>query len=146
MPFQTVEKPDFKEFIHDLQPRYKIPNRRKIAKDVWSLFCEEKEKIKSIIGDLRVSITTDTWTSIQNINYMVVTAHFIDSDFNLHKRVLNFCKITSHKGEDIGRCLEEKLVEWGISKVFTITVDNASSNDVAVEYLKKQLRKQIVYA
>ncbi|CAA0823703.1 Unknown protein [Striga hermonthica] len=141
MPFRTVEQPDFKEFIHDLQPRYKISNRRKIAKDVWSLFCEEKEKIKSIIGDLRVSITTDTWTSIQNINYMVVTAHFIDSDFTLHKRVLNFCKITSHKGEDIGRCLEEKLVEWGISKVFTITVDNASSNDVAVEYLKKQLRK-----
>ncbi|CAA0824225.1 Unknown protein [Striga hermonthica] len=141
MPFRTVEQLDFKEFIHDLQPRYKIPNRRKIAKDVWSLFCEEKAKIKSIIGDLRVSITTDTWTSIQNINYMVVTAHFIDSDFHLHKRVLNFCKITSHKGEDIGRCLEEKLVEWGISKVFTVTVDNASSNDVAVEYLKKQLQK-----
>ncbi|CAA0835341.1 Unknown protein [Striga hermonthica] len=97
MPFRTVEQPDFKEFILDLQPRYKIPNRRKIAKDVWSLFCEEKAKIKSIIGDLR--------------------------------------------GEDIGRCLEEKLVEWGISKVFAITVDNASSNDVAVEYLKKQLRK-----
>ncbi|CAA0820087.1 Unknown protein [Striga hermonthica] len=135
------EQPDFKEFIHDLQPRYKIPNRRKIAKDVWSLFCDEKAKIKSIIGDLRVSITTDTWTSIQNINYMVVTAHFIDSDFHLHKRVLNFCKITSHKGEDIRRCLEEKLVEWGISKVFTVTVDNASSNDVVVEYLKKQLRK-----
>ncbi|CAA0839445.1 Unknown protein [Striga hermonthica] len=141
MPFRTVEQSDFKEFIHDLQPRYKIPNRRKIANDVWSLFCEEKAKIKSIIGDLRVSITTDTWTSIQNINYMVVTAHFIDSDFHLHKRVLNFCKITSHKGEDIERCLEEKLVEWGISKVFTVTVDNASSNDVAVEYLKKQLQK-----
>ncbi|CAA0841882.1 Unknown protein [Striga hermonthica] len=110
MPFRTVEQPDFKEFIRDLQPRYKLPNRRKIAKEVWSLFCEEKAKIKSIIGDLRVSITTDTWTSIQN---------------KLHG----------------GRCLEEKLVEWGISKVFTITMDNASSNDVAVEYLKKQLRK-----
>ncbi|CAA0813976.1 Unknown protein [Striga hermonthica] len=121
--------------------KHQIPNWRKIANDMWSLFCEEKAKIKSIIGDLRVSITTDTWTSIQNINYMVVTVHFIDSDFHLHKRVLNFCKITSHKGEDIGRCLEEKLVEWGISKVFTVTVDNASSNDVAVEYLKKQLRK-----
>ncbi|CAA0811078.1 Unknown protein [Striga hermonthica] len=134
MPFPTVEQPDFKEFIPDLQPRYKIPNRRKIAKDVWNLFCQEKAKIKSIIGDFRVSITTDTWTSIQNINYMVVTAHFIDLDFHLHKRVLNFCKITSHKGEDIGMCLEEKLVEWGINKVFTVTVDNASSNDVAVVF------------
>ncbi|CAA0811281.1 Unknown protein [Striga hermonthica] len=109
MPFRTVDQPDFKEFIHDLQPRYKILNRRKITNGVWSLFCEEKAKIKSIIGDLRVSITTDTWTSIQNINYMVVTTHFIDSDFHLHKRVLNYY--------------------------------NASSNDVAVEYLKKQIRK-----
>ena len=26
----------------------------------------------------RVSLTTDTWTSIQSINYMVITAHWID--------------------------------------------------------------------
>ncbi|KAM7515218.1 hypothetical protein LguiA_004801 [Lonicera macranthoides] len=141
MPFRVVDHLDFKDFIHDLQPRYIIPNRKKVANEVWSMFCEEKAKIKSIIGDVRVSVTTDTWTSIQNINYMVVTAHFIDSEFKLHKRVVNFCKITSHKGDDIGRCLEEKLNEWGVSKVFSITVDNASSNDVAVEYLKKQFRK-----
>ncbi|CAH9070101.1 unnamed protein product [Cuscuta europaea] len=140
LPFRIVDQPDFRAFISDLQPKYKIPNRKKIAMEVWDLFCEEKAKIKSVLGDLRVSITPDTWTSIQNINYMVVTAHFIDMEFKLHKRVINFSKITSHKGDDIGRCLEEKLNEWGISKVFSIAVDNASSNDVAVEYMKKKLK------
>ncbi|XP_057990566.1 zinc finger BED domain-containing protein RICESLEEPER 2-like [Hevea brasiliensis] len=31
------------------------------------------------------------------------------------------------------------LVNWGIKRVFTIIVDNASSNDVAIAYLKKKL-------
>ena len=31
------------------------------------------------------------------------------------------------------------MVEWGIENVFTITVDNASSNDTMVGYLKKRL-------
>lgn len=35
--------------------------------------------------------------------------------------------------------VEKCLVFWGISKVFTITVDNASSNDLAIKYLKRKL-------
>nr|XP_016441715.1 PREDICTED: zinc finger BED domain-containing protein RICESLEEPER 2-like [Nicotiana tabacum] len=37
----------------------------------------------------------------------------------------------------ICRCLRE----WGINKIFTVTVDNASSNDVTVKELSKQLTK-----
>ncbi|XP_070057626.1 zinc finger BED domain-containing protein RICESLEEPER 2-like [Nicotiana tomentosiformis] len=37
----------------------------------------------------------------------------------------------------IGRCLRE----WGINKIFTVTVENASSNDVTVKELSKQLTK-----
>ena len=68
-------------------------------------------------------------TSIQQTNYMVLTAHFIDDDWMLHKKILNFCVIPNHKGESITQLLEECLVEWGIEKVLTITVDNASAND-----------------
>ena len=34
--------------------------------------------------------------------------------------------------------MEKCLLDWGIDKVFTVTVDNASSNDVAINYLKKR--------
>ncbi|XP_070045247.1 uncharacterized protein [Nicotiana tomentosiformis] len=37
----------------------------------------------------------------------------------------------------IGRCLRE----WGINKIFIVIVDNASSNDVTVKELSKQLTK-----
>ena len=97
-------------------------------------------KLLSVIGDLRASITTDTRTSIQNINYMVITANLIDGDWKLHKRIIEFTTITSHKGEDIGKTLEVCLNGWGIDKVFSITIDNDTSNDRTMEYMKKRFR------
>ncbi|XP_070050384.1 zinc finger BED domain-containing protein RICESLEEPER 2-like [Nicotiana tomentosiformis] len=47
----------------------------------------------------------------------------------------------SHKGEDIANGIGRCLREWGINKIFTVTVDNASSNDVTVKELSKQLTK-----
>ena len=45
----------------------------------------------------------------------------------------------NHKGETIGQHLEKCLLGWDIEKVFTVTVDNASSNDVAVAYLSDKV-------
>ncbi|KAH0658265.1 hypothetical protein KY289_027013 [Solanum tuberosum] len=36
-------------------------------------------------------------------------------------------------------CITNCLLEWGLDNVFTITVDNASSNDVTVKEVSKQL-------
>ena len=72
------------------------------------------------------------------MNYLCFTARFIDNDWKLNKKILNFCPISSHKGETIGILIEKCLLSWGIEKLFTITVDNASTNDVAIGYLKKK--------
>ncbi|KAA0055499.1 transposase [Cucumis melo var. makuwa] len=71
---------------------------------------------------------------------MVITAHFIDDDWNLHKRFLNFCQVANYKGDTIGRAIEKCLEGWGIDRLFTVTVDNASSNDVAIAYLVKKFK------
>lgn len=76
----------------------------------------ENAKLKSVIRDQRVSITTDTWSFIQNINYTVITAHFMDSDWKLRKRIIEFTKINSHERDEIGRVLENFLNERGIDK------------------------------
>ena len=34
-----------------------------------------------------VSLTTDTWTSIQNMNYICVKAHYIDEGWELNKKI-----------------------------------------------------------
>ncbi|KAL4290103.1 hypothetical protein GQ457_14G015540 [Hibiscus cannabinus] len=78
-----------------------------------------------------------TWTSAQNLSYMCLTAHFIDDTWKLHKMIINFCPIVGHSGELIGRAVEKCLLEWGLKRILTVTVDNASSNDLAVKYLKQ---------
>ncbi|KAK4384181.1 Zinc finger BED domain-containing protein RICESLEEPER 3 [Sesamum angolense] len=39
-----------------------------------------------------------------------------------------------------GRVIEECLVEWNIEDILTLTVDNASSNDLAIDYLKRNTK------
>jgi hypothetical protein len=82
-----------------------------IARDCLNLYTSEKHKLRNIFTKTNqsVSLTTDTWTSVQNINYMVLTAHFIDENWKMHKRILNFCPITSHRGEVIGKKIEKCL-------------------------------------
>lgn len=87
----------------------------------------------------RICLTTDTWTSIQNLSYMCLTAHYIDADWKLHKKIIIFCPISSHSGEVIGKAIERCLLDWEIDRIFTITVDNASSNNVGMMYLKRKL-------
>jgi hypothetical protein len=87
-----------------------------------------------------VAITTDCWSSLSNLGFITITAHFVDRCWNYQKRIISFAPIPNHKGLTIGKKVEEVLKEWGIRNVSTITVDNASSNDVAVGYLKKRLK------
>ncbi|KAL0539653.1 hypothetical protein IC582_023869 [Cucumis melo] len=76
---------------------------------------------------------------------MVLTAHFIDSDWKLHKRILSFCPIVNHKGDTIGKTIKNNLKDWGIERVMTLTIDNASSNDTAVAYLLKRFNKRLLF-
>jgi hypothetical protein len=140
LPFRFVEGEGFQNFMKTVEPRYSIPSRYTMMRDCVRLYMLEKEKLRAMFltSDIRVCLTTDSWTSVQNLNYMCITAHFIDSNWNLHKRILNFCLLHNHKGETIGQKIESCMLEWGISSIFTITVDNASSNDIALEYLRKR--------
>jgi len=63
--------------------------------------------------------------------------HFIDDAWKLHKRILNFCQVEDHKGETIGGKIKMSLHKWGIDGIFTLTVDNASSNLTTIKFLQK---------
>ncbi|XP_019166614.1 PREDICTED: zinc finger BED domain-containing protein RICESLEEPER 2-like [Ipomoea nil] len=141
LPFRFVESPGFRKFILVACPRFKIPSRWTISRDINLIYEEEILKLKCVFrgNTQRVSITTNTWTSIQRINYMVVTPHFIDEEWKLNKKIISFVPITSHKGEAVAKVLETCLLDWGIRNVYSITVDNASSNDTAIGFLKKKL-------
>ncbi|XP_030964134.1 zinc finger BED domain-containing protein RICESLEEPER 2-like [Quercus lobata] len=140
LPFRCVEGYGFKKYVTTLQPKLRvkdIPSRQTVARDVIGIYNSEREKLRKSLKGCRVCLTTDTWTSLQNLNYMCLTCHFIDDTWKLHKRILNFCQVEDHKGETIGRKIEMSLREWGIDGIFTLTVDNASSNLTTVKFLQR---------
>ncbi|GMI86360.1 DAYSLEEPER [Hibiscus trionum] len=141
LPFRIVEGDGFKSFLSIACPRFHLPSRFTVRRDCLDLFNSMKRLLKNSFdkGTSRVCLTTDTWTSLQRVSYMVLTAHWVDDDWLLQKRIINFCPISAHRGESIGQALEKCIRDWEIERVFTVTVDNASANGVGIEYLRKKL-------
>ncbi|XP_075671983.1 zinc finger BED domain-containing protein RICESLEEPER 2-like [Castanea sativa] len=140
LPFRCVKGYGFKIYVNTLQPKLHlkdIPSHQTEARDVIGIYNSEREKLRKSLKGCRVCVTTDTWTSIQNLNYMCLTCNFIDDAWKLHKRILNFCQVEDHKGETIGRKIKMSSREWGIDGIFTLIVDNASSNLTTIKFLQR---------
>ena len=110
----------------------------------------EKKRVKCMLVESlkMICLTSDLWTSLATDGYLAITVHFIDSNWVLQKRVLDFCFMPPpHSGVAISEKVYSILAEWGIeNKIFCVTLDNASANDVFVGILKEQLntRKALV--
>ncbi|KAG5054654.1 hypothetical protein GLYMA_03G093900v4 [Glycine max] len=77
----------------------------------------------------------------QVVEYIVITGHFIDAGWNLQKRVLSFMKVPAPRcGIDVADAICKCLKTWGIeNKVFSISMDNASYNDLCIRSLKENI-------
>ncbi|KAI5424397.1 hypothetical protein KIW84_030547 [Lathyrus oleraceus] len=144
LPFQKVEHPYLHRFIYGLQPKFKFPSRNTLARDILKNWDVEKAKMKTILSQncRRVCITTDTWTSTQDSNYMCLTGHYIDNNWKLQKNILNFTQVTDYTGEIMAKTVKKCLNGWELNRVLSVTVDNASSNDVGIQHLKRWLHSQ----
>lgn len=80
LPFRHVESDRFRELITRIEPRFKVSCRITLQKDCLKLHEEEKPRLRVFLSGKRICITTDTWIFLQNINYICVTASFIDFD------------------------------------------------------------------
>ncbi|KAA8531452.1 hypothetical protein F0562_006195 [Nyssa sinensis] len=150
-PFMQMEDVIFNKFMRTNTPYWQKITRTTIKNDCISAYEIEKKKLKTLFKSInKVNIMTDMWkSSNQKIGYMVVTGHFIDSDWNLQKRVLTFFHVPPpHSGVIVADALQKCFIEWGIEdKVSTITVDNARYNDVALRILKDNftLKKKLSF-
>nr|KYP45684.1 Putative AC transposase [Cajanus cajan] len=141
MPFRFVENVSFIKFLSVLQPRFSVPSCSTLTRHIFILFNEERENLKKFLSMHcgRVCLTTNTWTSIQNLTYISLIAHFVDNNWKLQKKILNFHQIMGHPGEIMAKNVEICLNEWVLNQVFSLTMENASSNDLGIQYLKKRL-------
>ncbi|OMO85397.1 putative Zinc finger, BED-type [Corchorus capsularis] len=120
-----------------------LVSRNTAKSDLLKLHAREKGRVKSLLEDVpgRISLTSDLWTSVVTDGYICLTAHFVDKAWNLQKRVLNFSFMPPpHTGVALSEKVYNLIDDWKIDrKLFSITLDNASSNDTFVDFLKIQL-------
>ena len=148
LPYAFVEYRRVREALHYANPTIEFWCRNTAVSDVFKIFEREKMKLRQVLSEVpgRICLTTDLWRAITIEGYLCLTAHYVDAEWNLRAKILSFCAFPPpHSGPAIAMKLMELIKEWGLQKkVFTVTVDNASSNDNMQGVLKRQLRKDLV--
>jgi hypothetical protein len=79
-PYSVVSDKGFRAFVTSLEPRYKLPNRNTLSKEIIpNLYEQTKKDIKESIANslngniLSLAVTTDGWTSLGNDSYISYT-------------------------------------------------------------------------
>ncbi|KAK8916160.1 hypothetical protein KSP39_PZI022402 [Platanthera zijinensis] len=143
--FSMVEDEGFNRMMRCAQPLWERISRFKVKKDCVTIYNNEKAKLKRLLdATSKMSLTTDLWKSKnQKMEYMVITVHFIDSTWKLQKRVLSFVHVPPpRRGIDICNAIYNCLMGWGVEhKIMSISMDNASANDVAMQHLKRNFSR-----
>ena len=88
------------------------------------------KKIKSTLDSVsKVAFTLDGWTSPYQDSFLAVTAHFMDSQWQLRDVTLGFEPL---KGKHTGECLMKTFIDvlrrFGLQrKILSVTSDNGSN-------------------
>jgi len=114
MKLLEVEYEALRTWISYLNPDACLVSRNTIRSDVMKIHMKEKNTLKEEYRKIsnRICLTSDLWTSIIGEGYIALTAYYVN---------INWCA-------------------WGIEKrIFSLTLDNASTNDVLIKTLKSEL-------
>ncbi|KAM4118394.1 hypothetical protein ACB094_02G198700 [Castanea mollissima] len=124
--FNMMEHEVFNVFMKTATPYCQKISRNNARNDCNSTFELEKKKLKTMLGSVnRITLIEDFWKSRQKIGYMYLTCHFVDSIV-------------------ISDAIFKSLLDWGLKKVCTITLDNANNNDATVRILKDVIKWKLM--
>ncbi|KAL1258990.1 hypothetical protein QQF64_009567 [Cirrhinus molitorella] len=137
-PFSVVENLGFRRLIHTLEPKYAIPSQAHFTRTVVpTLYKESKVNVVQNLKEAEtIAITTDGWTSRCTQSYITITAHIINSNWDMVNFVLQTRPLfESHTGAKIAEVLQAAVTEWDLKKPdhgIAIVTDNARNMDGAV--------------
>ena len=143
LPFSVIDNREFVRLLRLFDPTYVIPSRHTILRRIVAMPEERVVEIRRILASecASVSITADTWSSRVYKGYMVLTAHWINSEWEHKSTVLDLVRFAIPRtGEAAAALIFNVLEHWGLSrKVRTITTDIAGDICVGVGLLREKL-------
>jgi len=101
-PISSVDSSRFQQLLQYMEPGYKLPSCLFLTTTFHRLYSSLKEKILEIMAspEVYVALTTDLWTSQSVQSYLTITAHYINSKWELESKVLQTREMKErHTGE-----------------------------------------------
>ncbi|KAG6591773.1 Zinc finger BED domain-containing protein RICESLEEPER 1, partial [Cucurbita argyrosperma subsp. sororia] len=145
-PLSIVEHVGFKVFVKNVQPLFEVLPNRTIELACMEIYEKEKEKIFETINRLqgRINVSVEMWSSPENMDYLCLTAHYIDEDWKLQKKLLNFITLdSSHTDDMLSDVIIKCLMDWDIDcKLFSLTFDDFSTNDEIIRRINEHISKK----
>jgi len=148
LPFRLVELPQFHAYNQCLNPEaagFVTTSHSHVATKVSQVWEKRrkivKKKIQSALSNIHFSV--DIWTSPNNLLFLAICAHFVDSENKLIKALLGLREVENHSGEEQFIALLPVLQDYGIVRnIGAIVADNATTNDTLCRAISKYLREE----
>ncbi|KAF6154605.1 hypothetical protein GIB67_022340 [Kingdonia uniflora] len=143
-PFSLCENDSFKRREKmTYGALFQPPSRNIVKADIFKFYKSELEKLKNLLQNTpgKISLTSDLWSTPSKLRFCCVTAHFLDSTWAIQKRIIWFRLLEiPHDGLTIASSVFDAINEYEISNnIFSISLDNVSSNDRASNELSNWL-------
>ena len=93
----------------------------------------------------KIAFTSDMWTSDTGTPYMVLTAHWVNNEWNLKHTIIAFQRLPyPHTGMHIQNVTFKILQDFSIAtKALTITIDNGANQVAAMRLLLNTLLQKL---
>uniref|UniRef100_A0A7N1A956 Uncharacterized protein n=1 Tax=Kalanchoe fedtschenkoi TaxID=63787 RepID=A0A7N1A956_KALFE len=118
--FNMIERNSFEIFYNGLKPNFKLISRNTLRSDTQLIHQKKKERMHDYLDSIssRVQLTTDIWTTRhQCIGCNCITAHFVDDDWILKKKIISFQHIEySHDDLALNKALRDSFLDWTIDR------------------------------
>ena len=139
-PISIVDDPGFLNLLMVTEPRYAVPCRSTVLRNLSDLYTEEKRRIRGIVASADyLCCTTDMWSSRTGDGYISLTCHFITPEFKMCCHNLQTDHFPGvHDFNTISRALTMAAEEWCINldkQVVAFTTDSGSNIVKALDHM-----------
>lgn len=147
-PFTCVDNLDFKQIFLDIPgvlPPF--PTRYTLRQAICKEFEKQRLTLKSDLATTcsTIALSLDAWTSSNSLPVLAIVGHWLTADFEYRHKVIEFTELQGpHSGENLAATVETCLLELDlVSKLLSITGDNASNNEAMVSDLHRRLSARL---